>query len=351
MDLLTNQILALTQEPALLIRGERVVFANDSAIQLLGRDCQSKSVRALFGEDVAGAQAHDFLAQIPSAAGGFFLRATNTPDGRVIFVNPRRTRPDLLNEPFLYAMRASLTGINISLANLRTRFEERGDQESSADLCSITADYYRLLRIESNASLALADAQGSLPFSPAMTNLSFLCRSVMEAAAPFFPQVNFLAEAGEEIFAPADANLIRQLLLNLISNALHHGKCRTLRLRLSEGRRGPILSISDDGQGIASQELHQAFDRYRHSFPLQRMSGGPGLGLTVCQAIAAAHGGTVLLESRPEHGTEVRVSLSREAIKAQLHSLPGDPGISSQQLFTGLADCLPTEAFSPLYLD
>ena len=82
------------------------------------------------------------------------------------------------------------------------------------------------------------------------------------------------------------------------------------------------------------------------------MGRGPGLGLSVSRGVAQLHGGTLLLESRENRGTAVRVTLSRKlSARGQLREDGSEEGYSSRDLLTGLADCLPEEAFSEKYLD
>ena len=94
------------------------------------------------------------------------------------------------------------------------------------------------------------------------------------------------------------------------------------------------------------QRLHTVLERYRYGGGLLESDHGPGLGLTAAREIARLHGGTLLLESREGIGTAVRVSLSR-VLKPQgtLHNATPDYDRSYDSILTGLAPCLPPEAF------
>jgi signal transduction histidine kinase len=70
-----------------------------------------------------------------------------------------------------------------------------------------------------------------------------------------------------------------------------------------------IVSISDNGPGISSDELPHVFERfYRARQGRQKHSGGTGLGLTICKAFIEAHGGTIWAESSPR-GMTISFSL------------------------------------------
>ena len=110
--------------------------------------------------------------------------------------------------------------------------------------------------------------------------------------------------------------------------------------------------MDDDGCGISADELHEVFDRYRHGFALRDMGQGAGLGLTAARLIANLHGGTLLMESRQDIGTAVRVSLSLSPYAdAPLKQPETQPDLSITNLLTGLADCLPSEFYSEKFAD
>ena len=79
------------------------------------------------------------------------------------------------------------------------------------------------------------------------------------------------------------------------------------------------------------------------------MSRGAGLGLSAARGIAQLHGGTLLLESRPDQGTLVQVSFSRRSVATRMQM---DSDLCSMRdLLLGLADCLPLSCFEGKYLD
>src|SRR5207248_11743974 len=89
--------------------------------------------------------------------------------------------------------------------------------------------------------------------------------------------ISLRAEAPESLMAIGDEIKVREVLQNLLTYALHHAKeagevvVRAQRLRRPDGEVARV-SVQDDGPGIASEELHLVFDRYRHG------PGGTGLG-------------------------------------------------------------------------
>jgi signal transduction histidine kinase len=111
----------------------------------------------------------------------------------------------------------------------------------------------------------------------------------------------------------ADPDRLAQSLRNLIRNAIEHTAEPDGLVRLEvEARRGKSVSFTviDDGPGIPPAERERVFERFHRTDPARaRVSGGAGLGLPIARAIAEAHGGTVVILHRREHGAAVRVEL------------------------------------------
>ena len=134
--------------------------------------------------------------------------------------------------------------------------------------------------------------------------------TVREVAREWAPQalaqgveISFEAADGEASVM-GDALLLREMLANLIDNALRHGGTRiTLTVRRSDG--GVTWSVSDNGPGIPEQQRVAVFA------PFHRLSGGvdgAGLGLTIVQRIAHLHGAEVSLDTG-EGGAGLEVSV------------------------------------------
>jgi signal transduction histidine kinase/arylsulfatase A-like enzyme len=109
----------------------------------------------------------------------------------------------------------------------------------------------------------------------------------------------------------ADPGRIRQVLGNLIRNALAHtpaGGGVVVGVRQHE--RDAVLTVSDSGKGIAPADLEHIFERfYRVDKSRARRGGGTGLGLTIARELVRAHGGTIAAQSVIGKGTTFSVSL------------------------------------------
>jgi two-component system, OmpR family, sensor histidine kinase KdpD len=105
-----------------------------------------------------------------------------------------------------------------------------------------------------------------------------------------------------------DGALIEQALVNLLENAARHTPPRTLiRLRSHVVGTELIVSVEDFGPGLPEGDLEHLFEKFRHG-----RRGGVGLGLAICRAIIALHGGRIWAERLPEVGTAFRFALPLE---------------------------------------
>ncbi len=112
---------------------------------------------------------------------------------------------------------------------------------------------------------------------------------------------------------PGDEERLTQVLSNLLSNAIKYSPAGGQVI--VRGRVEPqqvVVSVSDEGPGIAAADLPRVFDRfYRADSELTRRAKGAGLGLFLAKAIVEAHAGRIWAESTPGKGTTFSFSLPR----------------------------------------
>ncbi len=112
----------------------------------------------------------------------------------------------------------------------------------------------------------------------------------------------------------ADADAIEQAILNLLANAMKYsGDAREIELKLRRKERQAIIQVSDRGVGIPPGEQSRIFEKfYRVPSAENQRVPGTGLGLTLVEHIATAHGGHVEVESEPGKGSTFSVHLPLE---------------------------------------
>jgi len=120
-----------------------------------------------------------------------------------------------------------------------------------------------------------------------------------------------LPETGLRVLA--DRNRIRQVLINLIDNAIKYGREHGhVVVTLEESSKAVRVLVRDDGAGIPKQHLNRIFERfYRIDKSRSRDSGGSGLGLAICKHIVEAHKSTLRVRSEVGQGTTLEFKLMK----------------------------------------
>lgn len=106
-----------------------------------------------------------------------------------------------------------------------------------------------------------------------------------------------------------DVALLRQVVRNLVDNAVRHAGSRIL-LSCAVDARGAVLAVADDGPGIPEHERERVFERFvRLDDARSRDAGGSGLGLAIVREIVSGHGGSVGFDAEVRSGARVVVRL------------------------------------------
>ena len=182
------------------------------------------------------------------------------------------------------------------------------DEQRLATVLEETRVMARLL--DDLQMLSTADA-GALRLDREPTDLAALAGEVVSAFAPRAAAAGVALAAAPSSLADlnVDALRIRQVLENLVANALRHtpqGGTVAIQLSLEDG--GIACAVSDTGPGIPADQLDSIFDRYARSAD----SGGSGLGLAIARSLVEAHGGSIEAENAPGHGATIRLFLPAE---------------------------------------
>ena len=117
--------------------------------------------------------------------------------------------------------------------------------------------------------------------------------------------------AQDRLFVLGDELQLRQVVANLVGNALRHTPAAAaVHVEAAAADRAAVIEVADEGPGMPPEVAARAFEPFYRADPARtRGTGGAGLGLAIVAAIVQAHGGSVALESTPGEGADITVRL------------------------------------------
>lgn len=162
----------------------------------------------------------------------------------------------------------------------------------------------------------------TMPLTRRPVDIEVLCRKVFEEFCFAYPQRTLSFHSDGDLMGDWDAARLRQVISNLMGNALEHGATEgPVELSVASDGSTVVLSVHNEGPPIPPEMLAKIFDPLmRHTTPdlaAGRVPGSIGLGLYIVREIVVAHGGTVEVAST-EEGTTFTVRLP------QTRSVAGD---------------------------
>lgn len=218
-----------------------------------------------------------------------------------------RQRRDLLAE-VTHELRTPLTYIRGTLEGMLDGVYPR-DDERLEGMLEETAQLSNLL--EDLHTLALAE-RGALQLRPEPTDIPVLVGETLAAVRSQAESAGVTLEMlveGEPALIIVDPLRLRQVLINLLANALRYTPVGgEVRVEVEEAGEELIVQVVDTGSGISAEHLPHIFDRFYRIDD----SGGSGLGLAICKDLVEAHGGKIEAESGPGEGTRIAVRLPLE---------------------------------------
>lgn len=222
----------------------------------------------------------------------------------------RASTVGLLTAGFAHEMKNALTVV-LGFAELgRTAAEraEKPDPKVSLHLKELEKETRRTVaQLQSFLSYAAGERAPRIPRDP-----NELFRDALQLIKPMARMKELIVEErfGEPPRVVCDPFAVRQLLLNLLLNALDFARSRIV-VTTSRTEDGAVeLSVADDGPGVPQGDRARIFQRFVTTRP-----GGNGLGLSTSREIAEVHGGSLSLSDTPGGGATFRVRLPAALLK------------------------------------
>lgn len=217
---------------------------------------------------------------------------------------------DLISE-FVHELRTPLS--SLSTATYLLMRPEISPEQRNEIVKNLHKETLRLNELAS-AFLDLSRLEsGRVQFDVQMINLRSLLAEVMallnERARQV--QVSLTLEIPDNFpLVPADANRLKQVFINLISNAIKYNRPGgSVIVRAASDGAQVHVDVEDTGLGIPAEALPHLFEKFYRVQATQHKAEGTGLGLAITRQIVEAHGGRIEVESEPGKGSVFRVWL------------------------------------------
>jgi two-component system, OmpR family, sensor kinase len=194
----------------------------------------------------------------------------------------------------------SIVRSELELARMQT--EEGGELTQALD--SALEEVDRLDRLAVNL-LVLARTRSAGPPRPETVELGALSRRAAQTVARSRDGEAVPVEVTGSAQVRGDEDAIERAVLNLVENAARHAD-RRVDVAVSSDDDQAVVVVRDDGPGFPAELLGRAAGRFVRGAGDEH---GAGLGLAIVDAIAAAHGGDIEIENRPDGGAEVQLRL------------------------------------------
>jgi len=177
----------------------------------------------------------------------------------------------------------------------------RRTREESERMSRLIADMLRLAKLDREPEL-----------ENKAVDLRILAREVIADASTIYDERLFTINASTgPVIVSGDEDLMRQALVNLVSNAIvHTDEEATTTVTVGHDGLNAVLTVADDGGGMPESVVERATERFFRADPSRsRHKGGSGLGLAIVSGIVAAHHGELRIASSPGKGTTVTMTL------------------------------------------
>jgi len=216
-------------------------------------------------------------------------------------------------------LRTPLTSIVGSTSAILENGEVLTDEQKTSLLRSVRDEAQWLIRMVENLLSITRMGDEDARIHKEIEAAEELLSSASVKFQKRFPNIHLALTAPEDpLFVPMDATLIEQVLMNLLENAAYHGQCSGIRLSAEQQGDSAVFTVQDDGRGIAPDILPHIFSPSLHSrTPSTDNRRNMGIGLSVCQSIVKAHGGTMSAANSPEGGAVFCFTLPLENLSME----------------------------------
>ncbi len=349
-------------DPVIVVEAARVTNANRAALRLLGENVVGENVRTAVrhagaAERLADDEAHHEgrplrLTGIGLRDQSWDMRISRIGTGQKLVHLTDRTSSQAAEKMRVDFVANASHELMTPLSSVKGFIETLNEPDAGGSaatrkrfLAIMAAETERMQALVRDLmSLSRIEAEKYQPVETSV-DLSVIARSVVaELAAGSNPRGRDIRieASGQPLMVMGDTSQLRQLLYNILSNAMKYGrKDSPITLALGASRSGSMarLSVVDEGEGIAPEHIPRLTERfYRVDSGRSRQLGGTGLGLSLVKHIVDRHRGHLEIASEQGKGTTINVMLQSArlaeevVLKSVSDSRAGDSNVPFPEL-------------------
>lgn len=345
-----NSMLSMIEKPAFCVCGGKIAEVNPAALQLglqVGMPVSEmlgsqRSAYESFSDGVLSVTLSHMENQFPCTV--------TRIDGCDVFTVMQDTR-----YTDLQALALASQHLRIPLATAMTVTDQLFPEKSAGKpelVSQLTRSLFRMQRMLCNISDTARYCDPAF-CSMETTEIGSVIDEAVEKASLSMEKAGFTVHYSgleEKVYGLADREALTRAVYNLLSNAAKFTEDgHEIDVKLT--RSGNLLSftVQDNGIGISPEILSEIYSRFERKPSIEDGRRGIGLGLALVHAVAAAHGGTVLIDQAGDRGTRVTMTLAIRSSSENRFRAPvvhiGDYAGGRDNTLLELADILPSDVY------
>jgi PAS domain S-box-containing protein len=278
-----------------------------------------RSVKCMAEQEVIirGSRGEDFRAFV---AGTYLRGASGSLEGAVVSLRPTESRGHQtasgieIVSTVAHELRSPLTAVKGYTSLILGRWERLSDDDKKSMLEQVNREADRVVRLITELLDISRLESGRLQLRREMVQLPELARSVVEKVKLEHPELACdmaFPEAFPTVFA--DPDKIMQVITNLVENACKYASPVGIAVEGAADEAEVAVAVRDRGPGFPDRDLSRVFDKFFRRADTRPT--GSGLGLWISKGLVEAHGGRLMVDSRPGQGATFRFTLPRDDLE------------------------------------
>lgn len=228
-------------------------------------------------------------------------------------IEREKLRSNLLRS-ISHDLRSPLTGIKGAISTILENGNNISEEMKKNLLNGIYEDSEWLIKLVENLLSMTRFDEGNMKLRKNVELVEELISEVVQRTSNYFKDHRIKVDVPKKIImVNVDGNLIEQVLINLIDNAVKFSpKDSLIQIKVYEESKNVIFEVIDDGIGISEKILPHIFDRFfTNGSKISDSRRGVGLGLAICKSIVEAHGGIIKAINKKEKGSIFKFSIPK----------------------------------------